>query len=103
MAIKLEDADRRIVRRLVWVRGALTFVGATTAAHLILNLNWSIAFMLGAIVMVPGPTVVTPILDFADLRGRVRDILQWEGTLLDPIGAIVALRVFQVIRASGQE
>lgn len=47
--------------------------------------------------------MVTPILDFAGLRGRVRGILQWEGTLLDPIGALVAVVVFQVIRASGQE
>jgi NhaP-type Na+/H+ or K+/H+ antiporter len=59
--------------------------------------------MLGAVVIVSGPTVVTPILDFAGLRGRVRGILQWEGTLLDPIGALVAVVVFQVIRASGQE
>jgi NhaP-type Na+/H+ or K+/H+ antiporter len=102
-SIKLEARDRRIVRRLVWLGGALTFVGATVAANLLLNLNWSIAFMLGAIVIVSGPTVVTPILDFAGLRGRVRGILQWEGTLLDPIGALVAVVVFQVIRASGQE
>lgn len=102
-SIKLESVDRGIVRRLVWVGGALTFIGAAVAALLILDLNWSIAFMLGAIVMVSGPTVVTPILDFAGLRGRVRGILQWEGTLLDPIGALVAVVVFQVIRASGQE
>ena len=102
-AIKLEDADRRIVRRMVWVGGALTFLGATVAAYLILGLSWSIAFMLGAIVIVSGPTVVTPILDFAGLRGRVRSVLQWEGTLLDPLGALVAVVVFQVIRASGEE
>lgn len=101
--IKLADPDRKIVRRLVWIGGTLTFLGATVAAYLILDLNWSIAFMLGAVVIVSGPTVVTPILDFAGLRGRVRGILQWEGTFLDPIGALVAVVVFQVIRASGQE
>jgi NhaP-type Na+/H+ or K+/H+ antiporter len=102
-AITLGSADRSIVRRLVWIGGAITFLGATVAAYFILGLNWSIAFMLGAVVIVSGPTVITPILDFADLRGRVRGILQWEGTLLDPIGALVAVVVFQVIRASGQE
>lgn len=101
--IKLADPDRKTVRRLVWIGGTLTFLGATVAAYLILDLNWSIAFMLGAVVIVSGPTVVTPILDFAGLRGRVRGILQWEGTFLDPIGAMVAVVVFQVIRASGQE
>lgn len=102
-AITLGSADRSIVRRLVWIGGAITFLGATVAAYFLLGLNWSIAFMLGAVVIVSGPTVVTPILDFAGLRGRVRGILQWEGTLLDPIGALVAVVVFQVIRASGQE
>ncbi len=102
-AITLQGSDRRIVHRLVWVGGALTLVGASVVAHFIVGLDWSIAFMLGAIVIVSGPTVVTPILDFTGLQGRVRSILQWEGTLLDPIGALVAVVVFQVIRAGGAE
>lgn len=99
----LDRSDNRIVRRLVWVGGTLTFIGGAVAAHLILGMDWALAFMLGAILIVSGPTVVTPILDFAGLRGRVRSILQWEGTMLDPIGALVAVVVFQVIRASGAE
>lgn len=75
--------DNSLVRRLVWVGGAITLLGASVVAHFIVGLSWSIAFMLGAIVIVSGPTVVTPILDFAKVRGRVRNILQWEGTLLD--------------------
>ena len=99
----LAGPDRRTVRRLVWVGGAMTLVGVAGAAHVLLGMEWAIAFMLGAILIVSGPTVVTPILDFAGLGGRVRGILQWEGTLLDPIGALVAVVVFQVIRASGAE
>ena len=102
-AISLHGIDRRIVRRLVWTGGAMTFIGATAVAHVIIGLDWPIAFMLGAILIVSGPTVVTPILDFAGLKGRVRGILQWEGTLLDPIGALVAVVAFQVVRASGAE
>lgn len=102
-AISIGGAEHRIVRRLVWIGGAVTLLGAAAAAHLIIGMDWQIAFMLGAIVIVSGPTVVTPILDFTGLRGRVRGILQWEGTLLDPIGALVAVVVFQVIRASGAE
>ena len=101
--INLAGADRPIVRRLVWVGGAITFAGAAVGAHLIVGMDWPIAVLLGAIVIVSGPTVVTPILDFAGLKGRVRAILQWEGTLLDPIGALVAVVVFQLIRASGAE
>lgn len=99
----ISPGDHRIVGRLVWVGGAVTFLASAAAAHLILDLAWPVAFMIGAIVIVSGPTVVTPTLDFAGLRGRVRGILQWEGTLLDPIGALVAVVVFQVIRASGAE
>lgn len=101
--VNLAGPDRRIVRRLVWVGGAITLVGAAVAAHFIVGMDWPIAFMLGAIVIVSGPTVVTPLLDFTGLKGRVRSVLQWEGTLLDPIGALVAVVVFQVIRASGAE
>lgn len=101
--VSLACSDRRIVRRLVWVGGAMTLIGAAVAAHFIVGMDWPIAVMLGAIVIVSGPTVVTPILNFAGLKGRVRGILQWEGTLLDPIGALVAVVVFQVIRASGAE
>lgn len=95
--------DARISHRLVWVGGSLTLLGGAAAANLILGLAWPVAFMLGAIVVVSGPTVVTPLLDFARLQGRVRSILQWEGTLLDPIGALVAVVIFQMIRASGAE
>ena len=100
---RISGPDHRIVRRLVWVGGAVTFVSAAVLAHLIIGMDWQIAVMLGAIVIVSGPTVVTPILDFTGLQGRVRGLLQWEGTLLDPIGALVAVVVFQVIRASGAE
>lgn len=101
--ITLAGPDRRIVRRLVWVGGVITFIGAAAAAHFIVGMDWPIAMLLGAILIVSGPTVVTPILDFVGMKGRVRGILQWEGTLLDPIGALVAVVVFQVIRASGAE
>jgi NhaP-type Na+/H+ or K+/H+ antiporter len=99
----LTGKDHGVVRRLVWVGGAVTLVCGALLAHALIGLEWSMAFMLGALVIVSGPTVVTPILDFARLRGRVRGILQWEGTLLDPIGALVAVVVLQVIKASGAE
>lgn len=95
--------DHRIARKLVWVGGTMTWLGATVAAHVIIGMDWPLAFMLGAIVIVSGPTVVTPILDFAGVRGRLRSLLQWEGTFLDPIGALVAVIVFQLVKASGAE
>ncbi|MFM7147684.1 MAG: cation:proton antiporter [Actinomycetales bacterium] len=99
-AIKLERSDRSVVRRLIWAGGSISCLVATLGAHFFLGLAWPLAFLLGAILIVSGPTVVTPILDFAKPEPRSRGILLWEGTLLDPIGAIFAVTVFQVVRAS---
>ena len=100
---RLEHADHRIVRRLVRVGAPLTWGAATVAAHFLLGLDWSLALLLGALLIVSGPTVVTPILDFARPSPKVRGILQWEGTILDPVGGLIAVVVFQVIKASGAE
>ena len=99
-AIPLRDKDRTIVRRLVWVGGFITWIAGSLGAYFILGFAWPLAFMLGAILIVSGPTVVTPILDFVQPRARLRGILMWEGTLLDPLGALFAVVVFQVIKAT---
>ncbi len=99
-SIPLQGADKSVVRRLVWIGGALTFIAGALAAYFLLDFTWSLAILLGAILIVSGPTVVTPILDFARPKPRVRGILMWEGTLLDPLGAIFAVVIFQAVRVS---
>jgi NhaP-type Na+/H+ or K+/H+ antiporter len=98
--IKLHGKDRSVVRRLVFIGAPITGVLASLAAHFIIGMPWPVAIMLGAILIVSGPTVINPILDFARPAGRVRGILVWEGTLLDPLGALVAVVIFQIIKAS---
>lgn len=99
-AIKLKDTDKNVVRRLIWIGAPITWMAGTLGAYFILGLPWPIAFLLGAVLIVSGPTVVTPILNFARPTSRIRGILMWEGTTLDPLGAILAVVVFQVIQAS---
>jgi NhaP-type Na+/H+ or K+/H+ antiporter len=99
-AIKLQAKERNVVRRLVWIGAPVTGVLAAAGAHFIIGMPWPIAAMLGAILVVSGPTVINPILDFARPNARVRRILVWEGTLLDPLGALAAVVVFQIIKAS---
>lgn len=101
--IPLKGGDRNVVRRLVWIGGAITWLCGVLASHFILGLDWPVALILGAILIVSGPTVVTPILDFARPEGRVRGILMWEGTILDPLGAIFAVVVFTAVRASSED
>lgn len=100
---KLQDRDHRIVRRLVRIGAPITWGGAAIAAYFLLGLDWSLALLIGALLIVSGPTVVNPLLDFARPSAKVRGILQWEGTVLDPIGGLTAVVVFQVIQASGAE
>lgn len=75
-----------------WVSGAL-------AARYLLGFSWPVAFLLGAILVVTGPTVIGPILRHLNLRGRVASLLNWEGILIDPLGATLAVLVFAVIHA----
>jgi NhaP-type Na+/H+ or K+/H+ antiporter len=99
-AIKLQAKERDVVRRLVWIGAPLTGVLAAIGAHFIIGMPWPVAAMLGAILIVSGPTVINPILDVARPSARVSRVLVWEGTLLDPLGALAAVVVFQIIKAS---
>lgn len=100
---KGDPRDRRPVLLLVWLGGVVTgAVGGLLGAWFI-GLPTPVAALFGAIIMVSGPTVVTPLLDFVQPQERLRGLLTWEGNLLDPYGALVAVIVFQVVKASGEE
>ncbi|GMU21258.1 MAG: cation:proton antiporter [Phycisphaerae bacterium] len=86
-----------VVRNLVTVGALATWVVAAVAAHLIIGLDWSLAILLGAVLMVTGPTVVLPLLRHIKPRGPAGPILKWEGIVIDPIGASMAVLVFEII------
>jgi NhaP-type Na+/H+ or K+/H+ antiporter len=92
---ELEGHSQRVVRRLLYLGVPITWAGATVLALLLLGLSGQAAVMLGAIVIVSGPTVVTPLLEAARPGRRVSLILGWEGVTIDPIGAIIGALVFQ--------
>lgn len=97
----LEGHPQRVVRRLVMLGIPITWAFASSFAVLFLGLSQKGAYMLGAILVVSGPTVVGPLLASVGLRQRVRTILLWEGSIIDPIGAIFGALVFHAIVASG--
>lgn len=99
-AITLQGKERNVVRRLVWIGAPVTAVLAAIGAHFIIGMPWPIAAVLGSTLVVSGPTVVNGILDVARPNARVRRVLVWEGTLLDPLGALAAVVVFQIVKAS---
>ncbi|MCB0915793.1 MAG: cation:proton antiporter [Actinobacteria bacterium] len=92
--------DHRVVRRLVWIGGPITWAAAALAAYWLFDITWNIAILLGAILIVSGPTVVGPLLEFIQPQQRVRRILAWEGTLVDPVGALIAVIIFSGVQAS---
>lgn len=103
MESPVDRSDRRIVHRLVWLGSPITWVVAAVAAYFLLDLPAPIAVLLGAILIVSGPTVVGPLLNFVRPQARIRRLLAWEGTLVDPVGALTAVIVFQGVAASGEE
>jgi len=88
-----------VIVKLITVAVIVTFIGAGIAAHLIFDLSWQISFLFAALIIVTGPTVITPILRNIPLKKDVSAILKWEGILIDPIGALFAVLVFEFISA----
>jgi len=97
---ELTGDNRRVVRRLQLLGIPMTWAGAGFFGGLLLGLSSKAAVMLGAILIVSGPTVVTPILHAARPGTRLTRILSFEGTSIDPIGAIIAVVVFEELTAS---
>jgi len=86
--------------KLITLGSAVTFIGAGLAAKFILGIPWTIAFLFSALIIVTGPTVIAPILRNIPLNKNVATVLKWEGILIDPIGALVAVLVFEFILTS---
>jgi NhaP-type Na+/H+ or K+/H+ antiporter len=86
-----------VITKLITVGSAVTFFLAGTAAHFIFDLPWQISFLFSALIIVTGPTVITPILRNIPLKKDLSAVLKWEGILIDPIGALVAVLVFEFI------
>jgi NhaP-type Na+/H+ or K+/H+ antiporter len=93
LALRVEDLRRqqRSLALLLSLGAAISMVVGALAAHFILGLSWSIASLYGALMIVTGPTVVTPLLTRLTLDRTVRELLIGEAVLIDPVGAIVAI------------
>lgn len=88
-----------VIVRLISVGSFITFIGGGIAAHYIINLSWPISFLFAGLIIVTGPTVIAPILRNVPLNPKISAVLKWEGILIDPIGALVAVLVFEFINA----
>lgn len=85
------------VKGLLTIGVAITWTACSISAHYILGLNWKIAWLFGAILVVSGPTVIYPLLRHVRPSKKIGSILRWEGILIDPVGALLAVLVFEAI------
>ncbi|WP_298340868.1 sodium:proton antiporter [uncultured Algibacter sp.] len=90
-----------VITKLITLGSAITFFGAGMLAYFIFNLSWELSFLFAGLIIVTGPTVITPILRNIPLKKDISTVLKWEGILIDPIGALVAVLVFEFISVEG--
>ena len=99
---KLTGHTRRVVIRLIALGVPVTCVIAAACAAPLLGMSGGAALELGAILVVSGPTVVGPLLAFVRPAERLRRVLAWEGSLIDPVGATLGAVVFHAVLAGNQ-
>ena len=90
------DATKQAVLRIVLVRLVLGLAAGLLAAHWLAGLNWSLAAVFSAIVLATGPTVVTPLVRQIRLAPPLGEVLEGEGLILEPIGAVLALLLLEL-------
>jgi len=86
------------ILRLITLGTVITFFLGGLATHFAFHLSWPISFLFASLIIVTGPTVIAPILRNIPLKKDVTTILKWESILIDPIGALAAVLVFEYIR-----
>jgi len=87
----------QVVRRMVTIGALATWSVITVATHYLLDFPWDLALLFGTLTLVTGPTVIAPMLRVMRPRASVGNILRWEGIVIDPIGALLAVVVFSFI------
>lgn len=101
LSLKLKElsATGSVVQRLITTGTVVAWVLGSGAAYYILGFDLPMAVLLGAILVVSGPTVIIPLLRHVRPSGRVASVLRWEGILIDPVGAVLAVLVYEAIIA----
>ncbi|QDX40444.1 cation:proton antiporter [Salarchaeum sp. JOR-1] len=96
---KLREAPGETLR-LVTIGAVIALVGTSVAVHFLLGAAWDLSFLIGALLVATGPTVITPILEVVPVRDRVGAAMETEGVVNDVTAAILAIVVFEVVNPS---
>lgn len=87
----------KVVRNLVTIGVVVTWLVATFSAMQFLGWDFLLAALFGAVVTVSGPTVILPLIRSIRPTSALSNVLRWEGILVDPLGAILAVLIFDII------
>ena len=90
------------VRRLLTLGVVITWASTTALAWFFIDLSLELAVLFGAITVVTGPTVIGPLLRSVRPNQQVARVLRWEGIVIDPIGALIAVLVFEFLLSTGE-
>jgi NhaP-type Na+/H+ or K+/H+ antiporter len=88
---------QKVVRNMLTIGVLVAWASITVGTHYIIGFGWDISLLFGALMVVTGPTVIVPMLRTVRPNAKIANILRWEGIVIDPLGAILAVLVFEVI------
>ena len=91
----------RMVQNLVSIGVVITIAVISLTAYLLFDMDPKVALLFGALVCVTGPTVIAPLLRSVSPKKNISNILKWEGIIIDPIGAIAVVLVYEYIISGG--
>lgn len=99
LTLKFEEIRglQTVVRNMLTIGVASTWTAITLGTHYIIGFAWDLSLLFGALMVVTGPTVIVPMLRTVRPNAKIANILRWEGIVIDPLGAILAVLVFEVI------
>ena len=102
LTLKLEEIKnlKSVVRNLISTGALITLVVTALAGHYLVGLDFNLALLFGAVVTVTGPTVIIPMLRTIKPNANIANVLRWEGIVIDPLGALFAVIVFNYIISS---
>ncbi|ADQ68602.1 sodium/proton antiporter, CPA1 family protein [Halogeometricum borinquense DSM 11551] len=93
---RLREAPRETFR-LVTIGAVISLIGTATVVRFALDASWSVAFLIGSLLIATGPTVITPIMNVVPVRNRVATTLETEGVVNDVTAAILAFVMFEFV------
>ncbi|MDY7024902.1 MAG: sodium:proton antiporter [Pseudomonadota bacterium] len=99
LTLKLQEIRelQDVVQRLVTIGAIITWITVAVITHYIMGFSWQVSLLFGTLTSVTGPTVIMPLLRTVRPNANVGNILRWEGIVIDPIGALLAVLTYEMI------